>query len=159
MARIKAVMNERRLAYEGAIELFEDQKEQIEDKKLLKMQREALTQAEQKLVAFTARNKLLRREKRRALAEGRKALEKETQLTAASTKATESTESTSSSSTVKTAETEIVEAAQPAERSIPEPAATPAPEAPVSPEPEAPSRPQTAAETASAGLFGDVPRK
>jgi large subunit ribosomal protein L47 len=39
MARIKAVLNERRLAYEGALKLIEEQKQQAEDEVVLQYQR------------------------------------------------------------------------------------------------------------------------
>jgi large subunit ribosomal protein L47 len=38
MARIKAVLNERRLAYEGALKLIEEQKQQGEDEVVLQYQ-------------------------------------------------------------------------------------------------------------------------
>ena len=38
MARIKAVLNERRLAYEGALKLIEEQKQQAEDEVVLQYQ-------------------------------------------------------------------------------------------------------------------------
>jgi len=40
MARIKVVLNERRLAYEGAMKLIEEQKQQTEDEVVLEYQRE-----------------------------------------------------------------------------------------------------------------------
>ncbi|KAM6494342.1 Mitochondrial 39-S ribosomal protein L47 (MRP-L47) domain containing protein [Amanita muscaria] len=42
MARIKAVLNERRLAYEGATKLIEEQKQQAEDEVVLQYQHEKL---------------------------------------------------------------------------------------------------------------------
>lgn len=38
MARIKAVLNERRLAYEGAVKILETQKDEIETRKVLEHQ-------------------------------------------------------------------------------------------------------------------------
>ncbi|TFK40786.1 mitochondrial 39-S ribosomal protein L47 (MRP-L47)-domain-containing protein [Crucibulum laeve] len=47
MARIKAIMNERRLAYEGAIKLVELEQEDVEDRELLKRLRADVSVAQQ----------------------------------------------------------------------------------------------------------------
>ncbi|KAG2001817.1 hypothetical protein CC2G_013016 [Coprinopsis cinerea AmutBmut pab1-1] len=148
MARIKAVMNERRLAYQGAVKLIKEHQEQIEDKKLLQLRHDALIEAQQELTAFTKQGRILRRQRLRQEAQARKALEEEGLLKAAS----ETTEAAESSTNAEASSTPAAEATQ----AVPEPAKE-SESAPAAP--EASSRPQTAAETATAGLFGDVPNR
>lgn len=70
MARIKAVMNERRLAYLGAVQLAEEEKETELDRAVLKHQitqfnrgRKALQTLQEKRVAAERRKERLARQK------------------------------------------------------------------------------------------------
>lgn len=70
MARIKAVMNERRLAYIGAVQLAEEEKEAELDRAVLKHQitqfnrgRKALRTLQEKRVAAERRKERLTRQK------------------------------------------------------------------------------------------------
>jgi large subunit ribosomal protein L47 len=146
MGRIKAIMNERRIAYEGALKLVEERQETIQDKQLLKMQREALAKAQQKLLTFVTRGRMLRREKQRQLAEGQKALEKELALSANEVAAASTPSSTAPADPVEP------ELPTPSPKSAPPPKTSAAPVEP-------PLEPQTAAEAATASLFGETPKQ
>ncbi|KAH6912700.1 mitochondrial 39-S ribosomal protein L47 (MRP-L47)-domain-containing protein [Coprinopsis sp. MPI-PUGE-AT-0042] len=146
MGRIKAIMNERRIAYEGALKLVEEQQETLQDKQLLRMQREALAKAQQKLLTFVTRGRMLRREKQRQLAEGQKALEQELALSA-NEAVTDSTSSTAAAANPVQPEPPTL-----APSTTASPKKTPAASATT----EAPLEPQTAAETATASLFGEI---
>jgi large subunit ribosomal protein L47 len=59
MARIKAIMNERRVAYEGAVELAEKEREGAEDAKVLKFQVDQFTTEKHRQHAEQLRQKLI----------------------------------------------------------------------------------------------------
>ncbi|KAJ7250867.1 mitochondrial 39-S ribosomal protein L47 (MRP-L47)-domain-containing protein [Mycena haematopus] len=59
MARIKAIMNERRLAYEGAVVLAEKEREQTEDAKVLKFRVDQYTTEKHRQHAEELRQKLI----------------------------------------------------------------------------------------------------
>jgi hypothetical protein len=79
MARIKAIMNERRLAYEGAVVLAEKQHEEVEDAAVLKFRVDQETTKQHKLHTEALRKKLVPRRTRTARA-GVKVRERMTKL-------------------------------------------------------------------------------
>ncbi|KAF6755961.1 hypothetical protein DFP72DRAFT_1067271 [Ephemerocybe angulata] len=151
MARIKVIMNERRLAYEGAVKLFAEHKEVVEDKKLLKLQEEAFVKAQEKLAAFYSVGRTRQRANKQRLLAAKKELTADGVLPATTTEA-ESTTDTSAPAVA-------AEPTTPAEAEA----------APVSVTPEttekvaedahaipAGTEPKSAADAAAAGLFGEA---
>ncbi|RXW22886.1 hypothetical protein EST38_g2976 [Candolleomyces aberdarensis] len=144
MARIKVIMNERRIAYEGAVKLVAEHQEVVQDRHLLKLQRAAFIKAHEKFDVFQTKGRNLARERRKQLLKVKKELAAEGVLPAAAEVEV----------TPKPVKEEPV-AAAPSE-SVPEPAPA-APSTPPAQEASAiptGTSPQTAADTAAAGLFG-----
>ncbi|TFK24967.1 hypothetical protein FA15DRAFT_591560, partial [Coprinopsis marcescibilis] len=160
MARIKAVMNERRLAYEGAIQLVQEHKEQLKDRQLLQLQRDAIVQAQEKLSEFVTRGRLLKREKLRKLAKAREELRAEgvlpqvVEAEGAAQPEAVLADSVAGEQQVRKSSKTTPAASESSTPTSPNISNTPKV---VKVEPEAPSRPQTAAEAAAAGLFGGSP--
>lgn len=148
MARIKAVMNERRIAYEGAVKLIAEHQETVQDMQLLRLQQSAFIKAQEKLTAFQTKGRKLARERRKQLLKTKEELGAEGVLPAAAAtaeaEAAQVTETTPSEpeAAPEPAKAESVDAA---------PSATPAQEASAIP---TGTSPQSAADTAAAGLFG-----
>ena len=154
MARIKAVMNERRLAYEGAVKLFAEHKEEAQDIRLMKLHRDVVAQAEKKLAEFQTRGRALRKEQAKKYAQAKKELEVEGVLPPVA-------DATAEAASVTEAEPSTPAAEKPIEVAA---AATPSPSEPSKEakkdEPVIPtgSDPKSALDTAAAGLFGE-PKK
>jgi large subunit ribosomal protein L47 len=160
MARIKVIMNERRIAYEGAVKLIAEHNETVQDKQLLRLQRDALFKAQEKFDIFQTKGRNSARERKRQLLQVKADLAAEGALpeTAAEVEAAPANTPTESEGTPEPVEAEA--AATPSE-AAPEPA-TAAPSTP--PAKEAPAiptgtSPQSAADTAAAGLFGGPVQK
>ena len=150
MARIKAVMNERRLAYTGAVKLFAERKEEIQDLQFMQLHRNLVLEAEKKLVEFQTNGRAIRKEHAKRYAQAKKELEAEGLLPPAA-------EVTAEAAPVP--ETELSTPA--AEKLVEAAALAPTPSEPLEKqqkeEPAIPigSDPKSALDTAAAGLFGD----
>jgi large subunit ribosomal protein L47 len=148
MARIKAVMNERRIAYEGAVKIFAEHKEEAQDIQLMKLHRGVVAQAEQKLAEFQTRGRAIRREQAKKYAQAKKELKAQGVLPPAA-------DATTEAASVPEAESSTPAAENPVEAS---PTPTPSPSEPskeAKKEIPTGSDPKSALDTAAAGLFGE----
>ncbi|KAJ2921166.1 hypothetical protein H1R20_g15929, partial [Candolleomyces eurysporus] len=149
MARIKVVMNERRIAYEGAVKLVAEHQEVVQDRHLLKLQRAAYIKAHEKLYVFQTKGRKLVRERRKQLLKVKEELAAEGVLPAASASDAGATAAEAEATPEPVKEEPV--AAAPSEPTPAAPSTPPAQEASAIP---TGTSPQTAADTAAAGLFG-----
>ncbi|KAJ3504413.1 hypothetical protein NMY22_g17933 [Coprinellus aureogranulatus] len=156
MARIKAVMNERRLAYEGAVKLVQEHQEVAKDKQVWVLRDKLYHKAIDNIMKFQEKGRKLRRFQAVKIAKAKKALEAQGGVRPKETAAGE----TAGRESVVKAESSTTPAAEGKKPQVEAAAATPAstPSAPAK-EPRKKSvpkgsDPESAVDTATAGLFG-----